>query len=1452
MSEQTISLGILALISLFAFFGAIWGIIRGLRKTVWRGVWLLLTAVVLFFTAGLVVNLLLHADVTFLNLSYNGQNFTTFYAMLMEIINSVMNLQSTPETLITVNQILDLSKLILNSVVFAILFIVLKYLLLPFNALTYRWFFKSTEEKIYNKKLKQYKINEKIYKLHVKSFKRIAAHGFADDFIEYEENLKEIKENKEASSLELLQALKKRVDKKAAEAQAASQTPKEKEAINKLIEGGASPSQLKEEIEKEKKEYNKEKSIKDKLDLEELEKEEKLIDELEKEENKKREKEEKLENEKEKQEEQLEREKEKQEELEKEDILIEELEELEYKREKQEIENEKLEREKVKLEREKEKIDHNRHRPGEVIPVEKFTKEDKEEVENKEFIPSDEYQPKIKEEKSEITKPEKPLAPKKSRFLGMLVGMLVGLFTCAMMLTPITGMLNLAVEVNKRSATIIDESSTEGLLYAALSGSSVAELNYIKDFLNAYEKSSTNGVLKYSGVNGVSLFTFNLLSNIKINDVTVNIVEDFLKVIDFAIAGKEFSENIAIINTDLTRSELEVLIADSRSLVEKAFDVQVVRALGNDFMPILEDYAQKFIEEIEELPFGNKNVLTDMVSTVLQNILQNNQDNAVDNIKNDVFAFIEVLEALNENIIENNQPTNESVLTILLHQNYERDKDRLVNFLSNENNASKIFGKLLNTKIISCVLPHVTYSLVEFLGKLQGFEFNVPDELSEFKRLQMNNAILNIILESLNLFREFDLSKGFDVNNITSSAIISVGKVIDMVKGGLLPAQTYNEILNKLKVVITENVQIAVGAEIDISKASHAITNCMQNVESWENEFTVFATVFSGLFSQYNGNEPIFDLTNDIDISTLDFGRLGAKLDILKNGYLGNSSVLLSSIYQSDNDISFESYFKTNETNNLQLLMGTALESVAAKLKIDNAEDEIIVNLAIMLEERVVPRIMDKNLVVGWETEFVKLATLLDLQKLTNPEDGSINLVEVGTVLDTFIAKNSILVNADDIKELIVNLITSMKDSFVKDILNPTIKNAILKAVGSIDELDNGSIIYNIKNENIASFEIEFSHLSNLLSIDFSSEGGTGLLLGYLILLDDLGNAIGLYGDYAEIILPTNTEGNGGELDSILNNADININSQIITKTKINELLVTILEDLTIGKLGGKFDGIINTIKGRIESEEINNYEQEFKAIQYLLDISEYVNLTEFTENELKIIGGYFDDVSYSVLVGDSGKQVLTSIVNSITDDAGDLIDMLNDINSAVNNLAETTSISIIGSIVNNIENLNYAEYNYSTQYEAAGILKKTLNEIAGKTWLKNISLLDIMVMKNNVYEISRILNNLQSNIITQSKATRYITIYIYSSIKQAMYEGTPTPPPPNAEFTSYINSFGEYLKNNVNGIANEIYWNNAWSSEEEKSEIIPPTFDSENILSTDFDYALIRIINSYEDSLII
>ncbi len=132
-----ITLAFSILFGVFMFFGFIWGIIRGLKKTAGRGIFLLVTSILLIFLSVPITNLILKIKID-CNISTPEMELIGSYN-LAEILTAYLKnligadfIAKYPDF---ASLIINFGIILINALVFLILFWLLKWFLLPLNSL---------------------------------------------------------------------------------------------------------------------------------------------------------------------------------------------------------------------------------------------------------------------------------------------------------------------------------------------------------------------------------------------------------------------------------------------------------------------------------------------------------------------------------------------------------------------------------------------------------------------------------------------------------------------------------------------------------------------------------------------------------------------------------------------------------------------------------------------------------------------------------------------------------------------------------------------------------------------------------------------------------------------------------------------------------------------------------------------------------------------------------------------------------------------------------------------------------------------------------------------------------------------------------------------------------------------------------------------------------------------
>ena len=134
--EKYIPLIIGGIFLLFVLVGMFWGLVRGLKKSTFRLSWILITAVVLFFVTPMITLALMKVDIGFIGITVNETKITSLNHLVEVLVAGIPDygtlLTKSPDT---IEMILTLASLFVNSFIYVLCFWLVKIALWPLWAI---------------------------------------------------------------------------------------------------------------------------------------------------------------------------------------------------------------------------------------------------------------------------------------------------------------------------------------------------------------------------------------------------------------------------------------------------------------------------------------------------------------------------------------------------------------------------------------------------------------------------------------------------------------------------------------------------------------------------------------------------------------------------------------------------------------------------------------------------------------------------------------------------------------------------------------------------------------------------------------------------------------------------------------------------------------------------------------------------------------------------------------------------------------------------------------------------------------------------------------------------------------------------------------------------------------------------------------------------------------------
>ncbi len=773
-TDMIVNLVISGLLVLFVLFGMFWGVVRGLKRTAIRSVWLIVTALLLIlFLSSAITNALMNISFT---IEVTDGVFVEGFDGLAEYLmqESGIDVSNLGENLdVAIKTIVSYCALLLNSIVFVFLFWIFKIFLLPVNWALSKWVFLSKKEREYRRAVKEYKKALKEYNKESKGKTKLKAMGFAssDDNEVLEENLQEVRKS---SALESLRNARKR--------------------------------------------YN--------------------------------------------------------------DMLARE----------------------GKLNITNNVAEENPEEANELLDR-PYVEPKMEETKQEEFVPKEEYkpveEPKKEEEVKVLKRPKKPQKLKKHRFLGMLVGGVVGLFVGAITISPVIGVLNLANDINSNNKIELESSEKVGII------------DYITDNMfseiNGYYRNSYGAnVLKYSGGEWVADTTFKALTSGKIDGESANLTKDITAIVAIANEVNVVTKKIETAeNNNYQVNTLSEIITSINTIVDNMFDISIVSIL----IPTITDVGAMLIDPDTEknanaIRGGGEESSASSAELDLNEILKTTADvlrtiDSSDKLEKELKSLLSIVTQLNNGVSvkdKNNQTVTTSLLSEMLKQTYETDEDskllktvQKLNYDYYRTSNKYYFADLINNfydyegyspVIATNILPYgVDYLLKLILNELgletvaEGLDHTSNEDAKAFA-INTVSEVFAILFELNTYYNEQDeliykelnddIISSVRLQDLNINIFTSLGKIVDGLVD-LVDEEVYQDVVASVADMTTELLKSMFEGLIGEEKSeklcnsiSLAIKESDQN--GWfENEFASIGKMFNYLFvgdsiTDENGN----------------------------------------------------------------------------------------------------------------------------------------------------------------------------------------------------------------------------------------------------------------------------------------------------------------------------------------------------------------------------------------------------------------------------------------------------------------------------------------------------------------------------------------------------------------------------------------------------------------------
>ena len=536
------------------------------------------------------------------------------------------------------------------------------------------------------------------------------------------------------------------------------------------------------------------------------------------------------------------------------------------------------------------------------------------------------------------------------------------------------------------------------------------------------------------------------------------------------------------------------------------------------------------------------------------------------------------------------------------------------------------------------------------------------------------------------------------------------------------------EAMDDIKPILQGDMGEGFGELLDILddvklNIAHSTYNPATDTNYWETEFKKLAPTMNLILSTMDGGNIALDANTGKALDTLRTSKLFGN-DATSKLFTDVINILKESIDFGDGDIS----------NTIK----DTLTSITDKLDTTSVKDIIELDAKF------------------WEVEMTHLSTLLDIE--LSGSEGLDALTDTGATIDTIVYGNlptirqSVLLTEMDFRKIIANAISTMKATILDGLTSGTpAYNAVDNAITSI--INN---YYDKTNSThtavtITSFEEELSHLVSLKDVDSNVFSHT-----------DSSKALAL----------------GTTLDNIAYNTNVNNNSETITKTIINKMIVDCLPMISSSTGYNYIDTAISTIKTNINdvytgTKSILNWKTELVHLYNVANLENnmFDDFDDFTTEKATTVGGIIDSVVYNYTsntkdVSKNSTIITENIINTLV---SSLIESVKYPTSTTNESEKLTNKVLTNAANSAIIEYTTDEasaYTYTDVFQELAYIKAQVNGISSV--LNNPSLSSLN--EETARKIDQTLENCQAVKVCGAKTAKETALYIITNITTETY----------------------------------------------------------------------------------
>ena len=844
----------------------------------------------------------------------------------------------------------------------------------------------------------------------------------------------------------------------------------------------------------------------------------------------------------------------------------------------------------------------------------------------------------------------------KYRLFGLLVGAVLGAFVCATTLMPVLSIVNMANKIENETygtytRPVVNEET--GLKeYKEFEGGEITKLNVgpVMTYLKAYDDSAVSKILKYTGIEAYTNFTYDILSSAKVGGTNIKLRNEVKNIL---ITVGDVTDILNMNLDTISQESMRGLITAAKDAVNHAFSINTITGLGDSlFETVLTDVVEN-PNSVIKIPSTGEALFDEAIKAGVVGL----KNFRFSTLKNELLSVLNIAEIANE----------KNILTKLM--NNEVSGTQMI-ALFDTDTVEDITDEIFNMNTMSTLLPIVVNTGLDYVANIvsaEGFEINEEQATAE----QVKTLFKAMLTGVINISNSLDLESKY---YITDNTLPLVGKLLDAIKAyGGLDTTNYNILLNAAETKLYNTASKALeNFNEDMNGIKEAVLGSINNlstVTNFETEFTkinsVFETVTSILDSVKDGEnvkpkevgkvldtfkttqifgnriEPIMQGVLDFakTVVPVEFADLTVVLERVKlqisnvqawetelDKFTGVIDVAqdifaasdLKTALTSDNSTLLVDFGRELDKLESSILFGAEIKNVV-KILIDTVGDFTAGNEDMLTSSvNQIKTNIDNSTDICWETEFGVIRSLIKaVLDLGEADLTSTQVASIGATLDEIVEEESVLVDRVAINKMVEAAVDQFAGeeepgTDMYEIIQ-TIKTTITTTPGISYEQELGCLFEFLEDLSMVEEEFDFIEFGRILD-SYDEEDGT---------------------------------------------------KPSVCVTAVRARIVRmIVSELDTSNMDDDMVTIVDKIKNNCDN--IENYEAEFTTLDDFMDTVEGLKSVDVEAFNFAGFGAKLDSYATSKLIGPIRSDVLKFIVDKV-----EISSTEPDIQTAINNILQ-------------------------------------------------------------------------------------------------------------------------------------------------------------------------------------